>query len=251
MTTNIIHCKPCGQLIELPDESIHVAALSPPFNVSYRRQASKKFNLNGYGDTCPDCLPEPEYQDGQIAVLNALGRVLGPDGSVFYNHKDRIVAGRAISPHEWLTRVEGLVLYQTITIDRGSSHNVDPVRLPPTTEYIYWLCKPGHRPRFNKACRRWGLVWRLCPHAETGRSTHPAPFPIAVPLRCIMMSAPGSGEIVLDPYLGSGTTAVAATILGHQYVGYEINPDYVALAEKRIAAARGMWHGGQDRPTAA
>jgi site-specific DNA-methyltransferase (adenine-specific) len=249
--TNIIHGRPCGQLVELPNESIHVAVTSPPFNLSYRPQRSKKFNIGGYGDTCPDCLPEPEYQDRQIAVLNALGRVLAPGGSVYYNHKDRIKDGRIISPHQWLDRVEELVLYQTIVIDRGSSHNVDPVRLPPATEYIYWMCKPGHKPRFNKSCPRWGLVWRLDPRSETRRNPHPAPFARAVPLRCIIMSAPGAGEIVLDPFMGSGSTAVAATILGLPYVGYEVNPDYIALAEHRVAEARKLWNGGQDRPTAA
>lgn len=250
MQTNVIYPKACGQLVELPDESVHTVVTSPPFNLSYRPQRSKKFNLNGYGDACPDQLPEPEYQDDQVAVLDALGRVITDDGSVFYNHKDRMVSGRAISPHEWLGRVQGLALYQTITIDRGSSHNVDPVRLPPTTEYIYWLCKPGHRPRFNKFCRRWGLVWQLCPHAETARIAHPAPFPLAVPLRCIMISAPRPGEVVLDPYMGSGTTAVAAIILGQPYIGYEINPDYVARAERRIAEARTLWTRDYDRPRA-
>ncbi len=248
MQTNVIHPQACGQLAELPDESTHTVVTSPPFNLSYRPQRSKKFNLAGYGDTCPDRLPEPEYQDGQVAILDALGRVLAPDGSVFYNHKDRMVAGRTISPHEWLGRVKGLVLYQTITIDRGSSHNVDTVRLPPTTEYIYWLCKPGCRPRFNKSCRRWGLVWQVCPHFETAKINHPAPFALAVPLRCIMMSAPQASEVVLDPYAGSGTTAVAATILGQPYVGYEVNPDYVALAGRRIADARALWSRDQDRP---
>ncbi len=243
MIQNHIYLKACGDLSELADESVHCVVTSAPFNISYRRQKSKSFNLNGYGNFC-DAIPEDQYQDQQVAILEALGRVLTVDGSVFYDHKDRRKNGRTISPHEWIGRVKALSLYQTIVWDRGSSHNVDPIRQPPTTEYIYWLCKPGHKPRFNKACRQWGLVWRLCPHAETGRIDHPCPFPLAIPLRCIMMSGATGNDVVLDPYAGSGTSLVAATILGLPYIGYEINSDYITLAKQRIAEARVQW--GQE-----
>ena len=66
---------------------------------------------------------------------------------------------------------------------------------------------------------------------------------MAIPLRCILMSAAKGGDLVLDPYLGSGTTAVAATTLGLPYIAYEIHPDYIALAEQRIAEARVQWGG--------
>lgn len=244
--TNVIHNKAAESLEELRDASIPVATLSPPFELAYPAQKFKKFNLEGYGATCDDRLPEPEYQDQQVTMLDALGRVLALGGSVFYNHKDRRKDGRTISPIEWLSRVTGLSLYQVIVIDRGSSHNVDPIRLPPTTEYIFWLGKPGQRPRFNKACRKFGLVWRINPHAETSRIKHPAPFALAIPLRCILMTAPRPGDVVFDPYMGSGTTAVAATLLGLPYVGYEVNPAYIQLAEERIRHTRERW-GIEDR----
>lgn len=240
MRSNCIYDGPCRDLCELPDESTHVVVTSPHYNISYNRQRSKKHNLDGYG-AFDDRMPEEEYQDQQVALLDACGRVLTRYGSVFYNHKDRRKDKRTRSPMEWILRVPNLELYQTIVWDRLSSHNVDPIRMPPTIEYIYWLCKPGQIPRFDKACRKWGLVWRFSPHAETGRIDHPAPFPVAIPMRCIMMSAPNPGDIVLDPYLGSGSTAVSATHLGLLYVGYEINGDYTALAERRIEAARARW----------
>ena len=154
---------------------------------------------------------------------------------------------RTISPQEWVQRTSGLELYQTIVWDRGSSHNVDPIRLPPTTEYIFWFGKARHRPRFQKDCRRWGLIWRFSPHAETRKIPHPAPFPVAIPLRCLMLAGAQSGDVILDPYLGSGTTSVAATILGLDYVRYEINENYVALANERIQAARCLWGSEMDK----
>lgn len=65
MILNHIYHKPCADLNELPDESIHTVVTSPPYNLSYKRQRSKKFNLDGYG-TFDDHLPEPEYQNQQL-----------------------------------------------------------------------------------------------------------------------------------------------------------------------------------------
>ena len=62
---------------------------------------------------------------------------------------------------------------------------------------------------------------------------HPASFPEELPYRCIQLYT-FKGEIVLDPFLGSGQTAIAAIKTGRYYVGYEINEEYVKLAEKRI-----------------
>jgi site-specific DNA-methyltransferase (adenine-specific) len=91
------------------------------------------------------------------------------------------------------------------------------------------------------------LIWQFSPHAETGKIPHPAPFPVAIPLRCLMLAGAQSGDVVLDPYLGSGTTAVAATTLGLDYVGYEINESYVALANQRIVAAQCLWGSKLER----
>ena len=237
MTINHIYHKPCADLDELPDESVQTVVTSPPYNISYKRQRSKKFNLDGYG-AFDDHLPEPEYQDQQVRLLEALGRVLRGDGSVFYVHKDRRINGRTISPIAWIDRVRNLSLFQTIIWDRGSSHNLIQSQMPPVTETVYWLSKSGHRPRFNKQCRKWGSVWRICPHAETARIAHPAPFPLAIPLRSLLMSAPRKDDLVLDPYMGSGTTAVAATMLGLPFIGYEINESYIKLSVERIAAVK-------------
>ena len=67
------------------------------------------------------------------------------------------------------------------------------------------------------------------------RVEHPAPFPIELPRRLILLySFPG--DLVLDPFMGSGTTALAALETGREYVGFEKNADYCKLANERIAA---------------
>jgi len=66
---------------------------------------------------------------------------------------------------------------------------------------------------------------------------HPAPFPVELPERLIQLYT-FRGDLVLDPFIGSGTTAVAALRTQRRYVGYDTEPSYIALAERRVAAAR-------------
>ena len=76
-------------------------------------------------------------------------------------------------------------------------------------------------------------VWLM--DTESARKIgHPAPFPVELPYRLIQLYT-FTGDIILDPFIGSGTTAVAALMSGRKYIGYEINPQYAELAETRIA----------------
>ena len=76
-------------------------------------------------------------------------------------------------------------------------------------------------------------VWEIRPeHAR--RVGHPAPFPVELPERLIQLYT-YRGDVVLDPFLGSGSTAVAAARTDRRYVGYDTEPAYVDLAEGRIA----------------
>jgi len=79
-------------------------------------------------------------------------------------------------------------------------------------------------------------IWRIQPESAR-RVGHPAPFPVEVPRRCIELLT-YRDDVVLDPFMGSGTTAVAAVQNGRHFLGAETDPSYVALAEQRIAAAR-------------
>ena len=79
-------------------------------------------------------------------------------------------------------------------------------------------------------------MWEIRPE-RARRVNHPAPFPVELPERFIRLYT-YVGDVVLDPFLGSGSTAVAAARTGRHYVGYDLDPEYVAIAEARVAEAR-------------
>ncbi|MDQ6909593.1 MAG: site-specific DNA-methyltransferase [Actinomycetota bacterium] len=76
-------------------------------------------------------------------------------------------------------------------------------------------------------------LWEMAPESAT-RVGHPAPFPVELPQRLIDLYT-YRGDLVLDPFMGSGTTAVAAVRTGRHYIGYDTDPSYVAAAEARVA----------------
>src|SRR5690606_15415311 len=76
-------------------------------------------------------------------------------------------------------------------------------------------------------------VWSIPPESAR-RVGHPAPFPVDPPEQLIRLYT-YAGDLVLDPFMGSGSTLVAAARLGRRYVGYDLDPEYVAIAERRVA----------------
>ncbi len=79
-------------------------------------------------------------------------------------------------------------------------------------------------------------LWRIQPESAR-RVGHPAPFPVELPRRLIELYT-YKGDVVLDPFIGSGSTAVAALCSGRSYIGYETDADFAAMAEERAARAR-------------
>lgn len=80
-------------------------------------------------------------------------------------------------------------------------------------------------------------IWRFPP--ESKKVGHPAPFPVDLPYRCIQLYS-FKGEVVLDPFIGSGTTAVAAVKLDRHFIGIEIKEEYAKIAIRRVGEARGL-----------
>ena len=90
-------------------------------------------------------------------------------------------------------------------------------------------------------------VWEIPPESAT-RVGHPAPFPVELPSRLIELYT-YRGDLVLDPFVGAGTTAVAAVRTGRHYVGYDLDESYVGLAETRVAdVRRAMVEEGASNP---
>ena len=103
MKIDHIYNQPCGDMEEIPNDAIDAVITSPPYNLSYKPQRNKKHNIAGY-DGFDDHIPQKEYEEQQVRLLDACVRVLKPGGSIFYNHKDRISGGVTISPHRWVLR---------------------------------------------------------------------------------------------------------------------------------------------------
>ena len=78
-------------------------------------------------------------------------------------------------------------------------------------------------------------LWEI-PSESATRVGHPAPFPVDLPRRLIELYT-YAGDLVLDPFLGSGTTALAAQRTGRHYVGFDTEPAYIELASRRLSSA--------------
>ena len=124
-----------------------------------------------------------------------------------------------------------------------------------TVEFIHVYVKPGAPPKFprrvkaaNRLSRTEWLdltqqVWFMYPQDVKRGGAHPAPFPEKLPARLIRLYSFGAcetfaGEIVLDPFAGTGTTCVAAKRMGRRYLGIDVNQNYLRIAAARLRAAR-------------
>jgi modification methylase len=216
----------------LPDEIVDVGVTSPPYNKGENKKGWLVDRVKYAGAT--DNLPEAVYQSIQIAVLNELYRITKPGGSFFYNHKIRWERGILLHPMDWLRKTKW-VIRQEIIWDRMIAANIRGWRFWQVDERIYWLYKPkGKRLIGEELKPKHALltsIWRFPPEQK---NPHPAPFPLALPVRAIYSVMDDRKGVVIDPYCGSGTTLVAAKILGHDFIGIDISPEYVEFARKRL-----------------
>lgn len=217
----------------LKSDSVDMGVTSPPYN----KQENKKGWLvkNVKYDNASDKHDELAYQNNQVAVLDELFRIMKPGGSFFYNHKTRWEKGVMLHPIEWLKKTQWAIR-QEIIWDRTIAANIRGWRFWQVDERIYWLYKPIDNNKIGtELLSRHALVtsiWRFPPERK---NTHPAPFPLLLPVRCVYsILDDAKGGVVIDPYAGSGTTLVAAKLLGHNYIGIDVSAQYVEMARKRI-----------------
>jgi len=216
----------------LPNEIVDVGVTSPPYNKGENKKGWLVKNVK-YSEAT-DKLPEKEYQKNQIDVLNEIFRITKPGGSFFYNHKIRWERGILLHPIDWLRKTKW-VIRQEIIWDRMIAANIRGWRFWQVEERIYWLYKPKGRNLIGEELKPkhalLSSIWRFPPERE---NPHPAPFPIELPTRVIFSIMDERKGVVIDPYCGSGTTLVAAKILGHDFIGIEISKEYIKYAEKRL-----------------
>lgn len=232
-TSSLILGDTLSTLKEQPDDLVNVGITSPPYNKQEKQKGWLVKNV--VYDAYTDALPEKDYQQNQVDVLDEIFRITVPGGSFFYNHKIRWDRGNMYHPMDWLRNTKWTVK-QEIVWDRVIAANIRGWRFWQVDERIYWLYKPigdkliGEELKSQDA--KLTSIWRGVPE---GKNPHPAPFPLWLPAR-IIFSLLGSENkgVVLDPYMGSGTTAVAAKLLEHDYLGIEISETYLEMAQKRL-----------------
>ncbi|MDP6190727.1 MAG: site-specific DNA-methyltransferase, partial [Gammaproteobacteria bacterium] len=215
--------------------SIKVIVTSPPYNIKNSTgnglkdgrggKWSKAALQQGY-DTHGDTMNHDDYVQWQRDCLAAMMRVLRNDGAIFYNHKWRVQAGLLQDRHDIL---DGFPVRQIIIWQRNGGINFNKGYFLPTYEVIYLIAKPDFK--LASKSNALGDVWKIPQERE---NDHPAPFPIELANRCIRSVDNG---LVLDPFMGSGTTAIAAEINNRPWVGIDISEKYCDTAKQRIENA--------------
>ena len=180
--------------------------------------------VNGYG-IHDDAMPHDQYVAWQKDVLLLCWGLLSEAGAIFYNHKPRVMNGRLVTPLEYNPN---LPLRQIVIWARAGGVNFSPAFYLPTHEWIAIFAKEDFRLR-DKAASGAGDVWRI---AQESGTVHPAPFPLELPQRAIETT---TAQTILDPFMGSGTTLVAAKNLGRKAIGIEIEEKYCEIAANRLA----------------
>lgn len=227
----------CGNTVDvmrtLPDASIDLIVTSPPYNLKNSTGNGMKDGrggkwknarlVNGYANY-NDNMPHDEYVAWQRECLAEMMRVVKDDGAIFYNHKWRVQAGLLQDRQDI---VEGFPVRQIIIWRRKGGINFNKGYFLPTYEVIYLIAKPKFElaPKANS----YGDIWEF---TQDMNNPHPAPFPVDLIERIVTST---NAKIVLDPFMGSGTTAAAAQNQGREYIGIDVSPSYCEMARKRLA----------------
>lgn len=224
---------------ELPDNSIHLMVTSPPYNV---------------GKDYDEDLSLSEYRELLSRVWEEVYRVLVPGGRACINLAN---LGRKpyLPLHTFITAdmLEiGFLMRGEIIWDKAASASSSTAwgswlsasnpTLRDVHEYILIFSKDAYKrvppeDRTNTINKDQFLaytksVWTF-PAVSAKKIGHPAPFPEELPMRLIQLYTYAE-EIILDPFMGSGQTALAAKNNNRKYIGYETNPNYVNLAQQRL-----------------
>ncbi|MEF8787486.1 MAG: site-specific DNA-methyltransferase [Planctomycetota bacterium] len=258
---NSIFCTGCveGMREHLAEDSVDIVVTSPPYNIGVDYASHE------------DDMPFPDYLDWMETVGRECARVLGPEGSLFFNIGDRPSDElRSLKVAERLNEVFRLQntihwIKSIAAPDKGVNiGHYKPVNsyryVNNCHEYIFHFTPSGdveldrlgvgvpygdksNIGRWDQAtqdvrCR--GNTWFIPYDTVQSSKSHPAAFPRRLPEMCIKLHGMSGEErpVVMDPFMGAGTTALAADRLGCAWVGFETDASYVKLAEERLEEAR-------------
>jgi len=260
-----LHCVDCiVGMMELPPASVDVVVTSPPYNLG-----------KNYGAGVCDKLDAVKYLVWTKKWIAEVVRVMAPGASLFLNvsgspkerwipHDVANIAGIFLQLQNEIHWVKSIALDAE---DIGLEHNLPnglsvghykPINskrfLNDCHEYVFHFTLSGNVgldrlaigvPYADKTnTRRWsggkdlrcrGNVWFLpYPTIQKGRP-HPAVFPVKLPERCIKLHGLKPDMVVLDPFSGIGSTALACVRLGVAFIGFELNAEFAEEAQRRIS----------------
>ena len=238
---------------QIDDKSVKLVVTSPPYNINiqYGNKTSKGQIVSSKGAKYKDNLDEDTYRSMLSLVFNECKKKITDDGSIWINIKNRVDDGVIIPPFWIMDFFEDMYLKNIIiwNFDWGGSTNK---RLAPRYEYVFWFVKDkknytfnlddikvpalNYRPdRYKSQLKNPTDVWRISMVSGNfeERTEHPAQYPEKL-IERIILAGTNENDIVLDPFMGSGTTAVVAKKLNRQYLGYETMQEYCEMAQTRL-----------------
>lgn len=226
----------CGDAVtvmsQMPENSVDLVVTSPPYNLKNSTGNGMKDGRGGKWKNAAlvkgyshhdDNMPHEEYVAWQRNCLTEMMSLIKNDGAIFYNHKWR-VQDNLLQDRSDI--VNGFPVRQIIIWKRKGGINFNPGYFLPTYEVIYLIAKPKFK--LASKANALGDVWEF---VQEMNNSHPAPFPIALAKRCIEST---NAQIILDPFMGSGTTAIAAKRLDRNFIGIDLSPEYCEQAEQRL-----------------
>jgi len=251
-----------GVMAEMPEASIDLVVTSPPYWTAVEYEGGER----------PWESYETYLADMQ-SVWNECARVLRPNGKLCINAPIMPIPKELIKQHTrhlkniafdvehkilTETQLERYALFvwqkQTSKMMFGSYPYPGNIIENNTIEFINVYVKPGKPPKFDSDVKEANAltraewldltqqVWFMYPEDVKRDGDHPAPFPSKLPGRLIRLYTFGGigkfpGEIVLDPFVGTGTTCAVAKTMGRCFIGIDINERYIKIAEERVRDA--------------
>src|SRR3989344_1658452 len=253
MELNKLYCQNAEKMSEIDDESVSLVITSPPYNigVSYGNKHVNGRVVSSKGVKYEDELSEEKYLSLLKNVFEECKRVLKKNGSIWVNIKNRYKDDVIIPPFWLLDLFKDMYLKNIIiwNFDWGGSTNK---RFAPRYEYVFWFTKDkndylfnlddikvpalNYRPdRFRSQWKNPTDVWyiQMVSGNYPERTSHPAQYPEEL-IERIVKVASKEGDIILDPFIGSGTTARVAKDLNRKFIGYDSNREYIKICEERL-----------------
>lgn len=218
---------------EIPDGAIDLIVTSPPYNLKNSTGNGMKDGRGGKWENAAlkngyshhnDQMPHDEYVAWQKQCLEQMLRLIPENGAIFYNHKWRVQKGLLQDRQDI---VGDFPVRQIIIWKRNGGINFNKGYFLPTYEVIYMIAKKKFK--LVKGANSYGDVWEF---GQELKNSHPAPFPVDLIERIVSST---DADLILDPFMGSGTTALAAKNHNRKFIGIDISPEYCKMAEERLS----------------